>query len=165
MTRRGFSMSDYDICKSYREAKTKSKQIGILADLNSVSRGQIKIVLMENGEMKSDARSRNYPIEQKVARDIETAKEKKGDKTMEEDNKTETVVKKRGRKKANDTAPEKQQKTSDKLTVSEIIYSVQDSVCKGYCKYHDLLDRPDNDEVYTKLLKDICTKCPLQMLG
>ena len=43
------TMSDADIVKEYREAKDKKAQIGILADLNTCSRDEIKEILIKGG--------------------------------------------------------------------------------------------------------------------
>ena len=43
-------MSDYEIVRSYHEAKNKSKQIGILADLTLHSESDIVKILEDNGE-------------------------------------------------------------------------------------------------------------------
>lgn len=44
-------MSESEICKEYRNAKIKSKQITILADLNCTTRKKITDILVKNGEM------------------------------------------------------------------------------------------------------------------
>lgn len=43
-------MSDYEIVRSYHEAKNKLKQIGILADLTLRSESEIVKILEDNGE-------------------------------------------------------------------------------------------------------------------
>lgn len=53
-------MSDYEIVRSYREAKNKSKQIGILADLTLHSENDIVKILEDNGE--------NVPIKKHKAK-------------------------------------------------------------------------------------------------
>ena len=42
-------MTDNEIVKSYKEAKEKKKQIGILADLNGCNRQEITAILRNNG--------------------------------------------------------------------------------------------------------------------
>lgn len=44
------TMTDKDICLEYRQAKDKDAQIGILADLNQCSEGQIADILRRGGE-------------------------------------------------------------------------------------------------------------------
>lgn len=44
-------MTKQEICQSYREAKNKKAQIGILADLNVVTTDYIKEILNEGGEL------------------------------------------------------------------------------------------------------------------
>lgn len=43
-------MDKVEIVSSYRQAKQKAKQIGILAELNACSKDEIKEILMEAGE-------------------------------------------------------------------------------------------------------------------
>lgn len=43
-------MTDFEIARSYHEAKNKPKQIGILADLTLQSEADIVKILEENGE-------------------------------------------------------------------------------------------------------------------
>ena len=42
-------MTPGEICREYRQAKKKAAQIGILADLNSCSKDEIREVLQRNG--------------------------------------------------------------------------------------------------------------------
>lgn len=44
-------MTDDDIVKEYREAKHKSRQIGILADLNGCAKNDIKCILIRHGAL------------------------------------------------------------------------------------------------------------------
>ena len=53
-------MSDYEITRSYHEAKNKPKQIGILADLTLRSEDDIVKILVDNGE--------NVPIKKHKAK-------------------------------------------------------------------------------------------------
>lgn len=47
-------MTDADIVLEYRQAKRKSEQIGILADLNGCTKAEIKKILFENGEIEEE---------------------------------------------------------------------------------------------------------------
>lgn len=42
-------MSNEEICRDYRAAKNRTKQIGILADLNACKKADIVAVLLETG--------------------------------------------------------------------------------------------------------------------
>lgn len=42
-------MTDGEILRSYNNAESKSKQIGILADLNATTKDEIKKILLVNG--------------------------------------------------------------------------------------------------------------------
>lgn len=42
-------MSDYEIIRNYTEAKDKTKQIGILADLNGCNKEKIRTILISKG--------------------------------------------------------------------------------------------------------------------
>lgn len=42
-------MSDSEICRSYREAKDKRSQVGVLAELNACSKDYIREILQRNG--------------------------------------------------------------------------------------------------------------------
>ena len=53
-----------DICKSYREAKNKDAQIGIMSDLYLVTREEIRQILMDGGEIKKP-RTRREPVKPK----------------------------------------------------------------------------------------------------
>ncbi len=54
------TMTDQEIVREYREAKTPLKQIGILADENQCSRAQIVDILLEAGmELPAVYRERN----------------------------------------------------------------------------------------------------------
>lgn len=44
------TMTPEDICKEYRTAKNRVKQIGVLAELNACSKKEIVDILQENGE-------------------------------------------------------------------------------------------------------------------
>lgn len=44
-------MTEEEICRRYREAKKKTSQIGILADLNAATTADIKEILERRGEM------------------------------------------------------------------------------------------------------------------
>lgn len=50
-----------DICKSYREAKSKDDQIGILSELYLVTHEEIRQILMDGGEIKKH-RTRREPV-------------------------------------------------------------------------------------------------------
>ncbi len=43
------TMTDEEICRDYRTAKTPTKQIGILADLNGCTKAEIKEILIAGG--------------------------------------------------------------------------------------------------------------------
>ena len=50
-------------------------------------------------------------------------------------------------------------------TVSEIIKEVKAEICDNYCKYPAIYDtREDSDENYDRMLRDKCTRCPLNRL-
>ena len=49
-------MSDFEIAKSYRLTKNKEKQIGILAQLNSISKEKIREIIKE--ETKKEKKRR-----------------------------------------------------------------------------------------------------------
>lgn len=51
-----------------------------------------------------------------------------------------------------------------KIDESLLIELVKTEMCEKYCKYHDLLDRADNDSEWSNMLKAICAKCPLNRL-
>lgn len=51
-----------DICKSYREAKSKDNQIGILSELYLVPQEEIRQILKDGGEIKK-TRARKQPVE------------------------------------------------------------------------------------------------------
>ena len=53
-----------DICKSYREAKRKDSQIGVLSDLYLVTREEIRQILMDGGEIKK-IKTRREPVKPK----------------------------------------------------------------------------------------------------
>ena len=44
------TMTPEDICKEYRTAKNRVKQIGVLAELNACSKTKIMYILTQNGE-------------------------------------------------------------------------------------------------------------------
>lgn len=59
-------MTDSEICREYRLAKDKDKQIGIIADQCGMSKNEIKKVLVDCGEMappkpKKSAVKQNVP--------------------------------------------------------------------------------------------------------
>lgn len=59
-------MTDSEICREYRLAKDKDKQIGIIADQCGMSKNEIKKVLVDCGEMeqpkpKKSAAKQNVP--------------------------------------------------------------------------------------------------------
>lgn len=59
-------MTEQEICKEYREAKNKRKQIGILADENICTRGEIIQILSKNGEnIDIGKKTAQQPIEPK----------------------------------------------------------------------------------------------------
>lgn len=64
----GRYMTDGEIATSYRQAKSKKKQIGILADLNGMTRAEIEDILIAAG----------YPIKRKARREqpMQTAERK-----------------------------------------------------------------------------------------
>jgi len=43
-------MTEADICREYRQAKDKQKQISVLADMNACASGEIIALLVRNGE-------------------------------------------------------------------------------------------------------------------
>lgn len=49
-------MTYSEICASYRQAKHRNKQIGVLADLNDCNRADIREILEEFGEIKPKAK-------------------------------------------------------------------------------------------------------------
>lgn len=53
-----------DICKSYREAKSKVDQIGILSELYLVTQAEIRQILMDGGEIKK-IKTRREPVKPK----------------------------------------------------------------------------------------------------
>lgn len=53
-----------DICKSYREAKSKVDQIGILSELYLVTQAEIRQILMDGGEIKK-LKTRREPVKPK----------------------------------------------------------------------------------------------------
>ena len=63
-------MTDGEIVTSYREAKNKSAQIGILAELNATSEDIIKTILKSKG---IDLRSANAGKKKKKSMEIEAA--------------------------------------------------------------------------------------------
>ena len=42
-------MTPGEICREYRQAKKKAAQVGILADLNSCSKAEIRDILLQHG--------------------------------------------------------------------------------------------------------------------
>ena len=42
-------VNEYEICREYRTAKRKDAQIGILADLNLITRKEVREILVRNG--------------------------------------------------------------------------------------------------------------------
>ena len=42
-------MTPGEICREYRQAKDKAAQVGILADLNSCSKAEIRDILLQHG--------------------------------------------------------------------------------------------------------------------
>lgn len=42
-------VNEYEICREYRTAKRKAAQIGILADLNLITRKEVREILVRNG--------------------------------------------------------------------------------------------------------------------
>lgn len=54
-----------DICKSYREAKNKDAQIGIMSDLYLVTHEEIRQILMDGGEIKRPRATRREPVKPK----------------------------------------------------------------------------------------------------
>ena len=54
-------MTDSEICREYRMAKDKEKQIGIIADQCSMSKSEIEKVLVDCGEMEA-------PVKKEVAK-------------------------------------------------------------------------------------------------
>ena len=53
-------MSEYEICREYKQAKDKRVQVGILADLNLCSRKRILLILNQNG-LCAPPRRKNAP--------------------------------------------------------------------------------------------------------
>lgn len=51
------NMTDFEICKTYRESKKKNAQIEILAQLNCCGKDDIKFILLTNGEAVSGVKS------------------------------------------------------------------------------------------------------------
>lgn len=45
-------MTEFEICREYRQAKYPNEQIKIIADLTCKTREEIKEILMKNGQMK-----------------------------------------------------------------------------------------------------------------
>ena len=54
-------MSDFEIAKSYRLTKNKEKQIGILAQLNSISKEKIREIIKEETK-KEKKEDRHYRL-------------------------------------------------------------------------------------------------------
>lgn len=54
----GLPMTNNEICKMYREASNKQKQIGILADLNATTKADIKNILIEGGVMSYNGKAK-----------------------------------------------------------------------------------------------------------
>lgn len=67
--------NDFEIVKSYKEAKFKQKQIGILAELNNCTNGDIIKVLLDNGFEKTDRFP--YPTPKKIIEKHNILKENK----------------------------------------------------------------------------------------
>lgn len=72
------TMTEEEILRDYRQAKTKQKQIGILAELNACDKAEIKRILTEAGEqlpgnMGKKPRERTAAAEQR-SDDEETIK-------------------------------------------------------------------------------------------
>lgn len=54
-------MTESEIVKDYREAKNKSEQINILADLNCCSKVEIKEILLNNGVSSQELQRKRKP--------------------------------------------------------------------------------------------------------
>lgn len=70
-TRPGMHMTDDEICAMYRDAANKSKQIGILADLNCTDKDKIREILYDHEMMKKPGRPSTGP---KPRKDTKKAK-------------------------------------------------------------------------------------------
>ncbi len=70
-TRPGMHMTDDEICAMYRDAANKSKQIGILADLNCTDKDKIREILYDHEIMKKPGRPSTGP---KPRKDTKKAK-------------------------------------------------------------------------------------------
>ncbi len=51
-------MTEREICREYRAAKDKKRQVGILADCNCTDREEILAILSRGGEKLPDAKAR-----------------------------------------------------------------------------------------------------------
>lgn len=71
ITRPGMHMTDDEICAMYRDAANKSKQIGILADLNCTDKDKIREILYDHEMMKKPGRPSTGP---KPRKDTKKAK-------------------------------------------------------------------------------------------
>lgn len=71
-------MSNEEIARSYREAKDKWEQIGILADLNLCSKAEIRKIIQEtNTELEPEKKSnRGRKSMNKLVKDLRTEQEK-----------------------------------------------------------------------------------------
>lgn len=77
-------MSDQEIARSYRTAKNKSNQIGVLSQLNACTREDISEVLLRMGELKEDKTEKPH-----IARAGKAAGRKK---KQEKSDKTENTI-------------------------------------------------------------------------
>lgn len=84
--KRGKSMTSSQIARSYREAKDKKKQIGILAELAHMTKAQIEKILIDEGETLPGAvgRPRKVPAKSTTAKKTEEALKKKAAAVKEE---------------------------------------------------------------------------------
>ena len=55
-------MTEEEICRSYRQAYSPSKQIKVLAELNCCKENEIKQILKDNGYMKKQGRPPEKPL-------------------------------------------------------------------------------------------------------
>lgn len=146
MKRSGMQMDDYEIVQSYKNAKSKSEQLKILADLNCTTVDMIKNILHENGvtTQGKPAKPKVAPVQQEV---------QDAPKTAPTACQPADPV---------DVWKEKQRENIGMFTAALIdaLKPVKSEICNHYCKYADLLKKTDK-HIYEDLLKDICGKCPL----
>lgn len=78
-------MSTEEILYSYHNAACRTKQIGILADLNACSRDEITRILEENGEdiPKRKYSKRKKPVQQDEMQQVEQKEEPAAEKAVE----------------------------------------------------------------------------------